>query len=681
MSDLVQKNKAVFEKHFPQLLTELEEINITTSLNLDRDGKPENINLGVTGDGAVGVTGDSAGRGISLYPLPATDWTAEQLDDFDREPDRLNFADPSHCNLSPVSKRLLQKVRAYFRENHPQGIEKAPVTDVGFGFVFGVGLGYHIPELVKKGLCRQLVLIEPMPEFILHSFSAIDWREIIDAAQAAKMDINFITGVDPETAVVEIERLVTNKGQTFLDGSFAYIHYVSWPIRETRTILNERLVIYYKSRGFFEDEVLMMKNTYENFSKWPSRVISRRPYLEQDMPVFIIGSGASLDNDFSVIKKLRDRVIVFSCGTSLGILLKNGIRPDLHVENENTPQLVNNLKNFAAEYGLEGITLIASTTVNSQIVSLFDRCWFYFRSHLAPSVLVSGSTIPLVGAAPLVSNAAFATTVILGFRNVYFFGMDCGRRKDGNHHAKDAVYYEDDYDNYLEGESLELIENEFNREAPGNFGGTVLTAWHLDMSRVNISAMQRVCRANLINCSDGAKIDGARPKAAAAIKINFPPGKQGEVLGRVAEQLKSFEAGTFIEGKPLGAYARAVDDFQASFTDLMDAGMKEDKGFWDLEQRVLGFWRDNLTDFLGVLAIIGGSYTSMIRLGAFGGNRIKDEERRLAFLRFFIEEYRDAILWMAGEIKTMLGEMAAGREVLSEVGGELQSKAEKADAR
>ena len=353
-------------------------------------------------------------------------------------------------------------------------------------------------------------------------------------------------------------------------------------------------------------------------------------------------------------------------------MLKNGIRPDLHVENENTPQLVNNLRDFDAEYGLEGITLVASTTVNSQIASLFDRRWFYFRSHLSPGFLVGGPITPLVGAGPLVSNAAFATTAVLGFRNVYLFGMDCGRRKGANHHAKDAVYYEDDYDNYLEGESLELIENEFNREVPGNFGGTVLTAWHLDMSRVNISGMQRLCRVNLINCSDGAEIAGAQPKAAAAVKINFPPGKQGEVLGRVAEQLKSFEAGTFIEGEPLGAYARAADDFQDRFGALMDAGMKEDKGFWDLEQRVLGFQHENRAEFLGVLAIIGGTYNSMIRLGAFGGTRIKDEKKRLAFLRFFIGEYRDAILWMTGRIGTMLGEMAAGQEVLSE--------AEKADA-
>ncbi|HEC90409.1 MAG TPA: DUF115 domain-containing protein [Alphaproteobacteria bacterium] len=672
MSDLVQKNKAVFEKYFPSVMAELEGIHITTSLERNREGEPENINLRLSGDGA--------GNGTVLYPIAAADWTAKQFEDFDREPDRLNFADPSHCNLSPVSKRLLGKVRAYFRENHPQGIENTPVTDVGFGFVFGVGLGYHIPELVKKNLCRQLVIIEPIPEFILHSFSAIDWQEIVDAAQAVKTDIIFITGLDPETTVIEIERLIITRGQTFLDGSFAYVHYVSWPIRETRTILNERLKTYYSSRGFFEDEVLMMKNTYENFNKWPSRVISRQSYLEQDMPVFIIGSGASLDNDLSVIRKLRDRVIVFSCGTSLGILLKNEIRPDLHVENENTPQLVNNLRYFAAEYGLEGITLVASTTVNSQIASLFDRRWFYFRSHLSPGLLVSGPITPLVGAAPLVSNAAFATTAVLGFRNVYFFGMDCGRRKGANHHARDAVYYEDGYDNYMEGESLEFIENEFNREVPGNFGGTVLTAWHLDMSRVNVSAMQRLCRVNLINCSDGAKIDGARPQAAAAVKIDFPPGKQGEVLGRVADQLKFFDAGTFMEKTPFGAYARAADDFQARFGALMDAGMEDDNGFWDLEQRVLCFMNDNLAEFLGVLAIIGGTYTSMIRLGAFGGNRIKDEGERLAFFRFFIGEYRAVIIWMAGEIKTMLGEMTAGQEILSEVGQDVLSEAEEADA-
>jgi len=652
MTDLSQRNRAAFQEHFPAVLAELERIGDPGSRLVTNEGQPENIDLG----------------DVPLYAKPAPQWTSEQLDDFATDPDRLAFADPSHCNLSPVSKKLLLEITEYFQKNHREGVENYPVTDIGFGFVFGIGLGLHIPELVEKGECRQLVLIEPMPEFILHSFSAIDWGEIFKKAIDREMDIHFLVGLDPQTAVIEIERLVTTKGQTFLDGSFAYVHYVSWPIRETRTILNERLKTYYISRGFFEDEVLMVKNTYENFNAWSSRTISLEGYIEQNMPVFIVGSGASLDKDMPFLKQWRDRAIIYSCGTSLGILLKNGIRPDLHVENENTPQLVNNLKEFADQYGLQDITLLASTTVNPEIAGMFDRRWFYFRSHLSPSLFMNGLVKPLVGAAPLVSNAAFTTSAILGFRNIYFFGVDCGRKKGGEHHSADAVYYEDDYDNYLEGESLDLIDNEFDREVPGNFGGTVLSAWHLDMSRVGISGMQRLCNVNLYNCSDGARIDGAQPKAAASIRLDDLEGRQMQILDRIKTQLPAYEPGAFLEPINFTGHVEAIDAFVERLNAEMDEALRDDEGFWAFEQRVLGFQRKNFAECLAVLTIIGGTFTSMIRLGAFGGNRIKDKDARVVFLRFFIGKYREACLWMAAEIRKLLSEMASGVPKLTHVG-------------
>ncbi len=69
-----------------------------------------------------------------------------------------------------------------------------------------------------------------------------------------------------------------------------------------------------------------------------------------------------------------------------------------------------------------------------------------------------------------------------------------------------------------------------------------------------------------------------------------------------------------------------------------------------------------------VLSIIGGTYTSLIRLGAFGGNRIPDDWTRMKFLRFFIAGYRAACLWMAGEIKALLQEMAEKKPELTKVG-------------
>ncbi len=652
ITDLEASNRAAFRERHGDVYAGLEKISQTFSTLVIENGVPGNIDLGTA----------------RLYPKNAAQWSDEQVEAYFKEPDRLDFTDPRHCNLSPVSKRLLADITDYFSPPNDVTLEPSPVVDAGYGFIFGVGLGYHLKELMSRTISRYLILVEPIGEFILHSFKAIDWSALFEEAEKKGITIHFIIGMDPEATILEIERLIVKYGETFLDGSLAYLHYFSWPIKEARKILNERLKTYYVSRGFFEDEILMMTNTYGNLHRWPSRILARERYLEQDMPVFIVGSGPSFDKALPYIRKWRDRIIVFSCGTSLGLLLKNGISPDLHVENENTLQLVDNLRGFRAEYGFEGVTLVASTTVNPEVSALFEKKWFYFRSHLSTAFLLNDSVKPLVGAAPLVANAAFAAITTLGFKNIYLIGVDCGRRPDDGHHSKDAVYYQEDYDNYMEGESLELLETEFTRVVPGNFGGEVLTTWYLDMSRVSLSGLRRLSDVNLYNCGEGARIDGALPKAVAAVDLSYPPGRQGEVLGKVEEQMKAYEPGAFLGPVDIVSLAEACEDFKESFSALLERALAEDKGFWEFERRLDAFRKDNIFTMKSVLTVIGGTYTSMVRLGAFGGNRIRDEKRRLEYLRFFIKRYGELSLWMAGEIEIMLREMADKKTTLSDIG-------------
>lgn len=87
-----------------------------------------------------------------------------------------------------------------------------------------------------------------------------------------------------------------------------------------------------------------------------------------------------------------------------------------------------------------------------------------------------------------------------------------------------------------------------------------------------------------------------------------------------------------------------------------------------MKKRLLDFWADYGETCRAVLKIIGGSFNSILRLGAFGGNRLGDETTRQAYLHAFLDGYRDACVWMAGETRTMLAEMAERREELTAVG-------------
>mgnify|MGYP000387992456 CR=1 FL=1 len=595
---------------------------------------------------------------VNLYPQDAAEWTAGQLESYFKKPDRLTFPDPAEAGLGNEADKLNRSLDNYIQDNIPGRIADAPVADAGYAFVFGIGLGYHLPELVARNLARYLVLVEPVPELLFQSLFAIDWQDLFTSAERRGTEIHFRVGKDPERTILEIEGLLIHgQAKCFLDGAYAYMHYSSWAIGETRELLNRKIMNFLVRPGYFDDEVLMIENAYGNLGSWPFRLVEKRTYVAQDMPVVIVGSGPSLDRDMEALKELKDKAVVVSCGSALGILLKNGIRPDLHVENENTLPLVENLKNFYRQFGFDGITLLASVTVPPEVGSMFDERWFYYRAPLSPSAILIDSSNPILYGGPLVANAAAAALATLGFREIYLFGVDCGQRHGAAHHARDAVYFEDDYDNFIDGEGHEFFVSELDREVPGNFGGTVSTSAYYDLSRRTFTELQRDFGFALFNCGDGAKIDGARPKASSSISLAGPARGSEAVLKKIGGGLKSYAKGEMLKAvdikRHMDACRALLDGLKELTGDLRGSGA----GFWELGRRMEAFRKTQGEKAAGVWMLAGGSLEWFLRLGIYKGVRIPDGGQRNAFFAFYLDRLDEAAEEMLGRAEALLGKM------------------------
>ena len=650
---LRKSNREVLIRHFPSLLSHLEQFHDPISKPIIVDGKVVNIDLG----------------GTLLYPEDAEATARSQLDAYFENPDRVGFPDPGHCNLSPVSHELLAKIQKYMREDYGSEIQSYPVVNVGFCMVFGIGLGTHLKELVQRTKVKCIVLVEPVVEMLIHSMDAVDWSEILDAAEENGAQLFFLMGLNPTETVAQILSLVWNVGQTFLDGSYAYVHYPSWALLESRKLLNEKIKDYYLSRGFFEDEVLMMTNAYGNFRRHDFKMLGRGRYLEQTMPVFIVGAGPSLDQGLVKIQENRSRAILVSCGcSSLGILLKNGLTPDFHLEIENSRPLVDNLRELSSQYDLSSVVFIGSTTVDPDVGDLFERKWLFYRSQLSPTFVLNPDITALVGAEPLVANASFSTMLSVGFKKFYLLGVDCGRRREHGHHAKQAMYYDEEYDNYLEGESLERLENEFVQVVPANFGGEALTTGFLDLSRNMLASVLALSNVDMYNCSDGARIDGARPLAPGSLALKGPEGGQQKVIQIIENQLPGFKKGEVLSLLDLEKSAATCDEFLEALPKIADKIKQEDGDFVMLEEEMRTLQRKDGQKNPAIFAIGQGSIGSMIRLGAFAGTRIEEADARRDYMVFFIEEYIESCRWVATETKRMLLAMAEGKTDLSDIG-------------
>jgi hypothetical protein len=229
MSTREKRNRNLFAERFPAVLERILRDGHGRSRIVRARRQVVNIDL----DGAM------------LYPTSAQDHVRDQLHAFREDPDRICFTDPSYCNLSPISLTLFDDLREHLRAGDALShIAPHPVTDVGYLFVFGVGLGQHLAALLAETPARHVVLIEPFAEFLAHSLAATDWCALLDLADRRKITLHFVPAETPETICLHVQHVISVSGNVFIDGSYFFQHYPCWIFKETMLLLKDRLRAY-----------------------------------------------------------------------------------------------------------------------------------------------------------------------------------------------------------------------------------------------------------------------------------------------------------------------------------------------------------------------------------------------------------------------------------------------------
>lgn len=184
--------------------------------------------------------------------------------------------------------------------------------------------------------------------------------------------------------------------------------------------------------GFADDFVNMNINTLLNYSYDNYHSLSELLSLSSSQrPIFLTSSGPSLLQSLSHLQDcVSDSLdhIVFSCGSSLGTLLSNGIQPHFCILLERDPEVYDILVDSFYQYpdSFKSISLICSITVDPRIKYLFKSVFFFDRPQGLFSSL--GFTnkhcpcLPLAG--PQVAVTGVEVVTYLGFKNVYLLGYD-----------------------------------------------------------------------------------------------------------------------------------------------------------------------------------------------------------------------------------------------------------------
>jgi hypothetical protein len=631
-----ERSRAFLAEKFPDLAGQLAQLRSTASAVVIENGA------------AVDIRIDDR----RLYGGDARDFAAAQVEPFLKQPLRLHMNSPDSAGLvSPICIRLVTALRDHLERDVGGEITRYPVDCPSFLVVFGLGLGHHLEALARRTEARWLILVEPVVDFLEHSLHAVDWSGLISTFERRGGCVHVITELDPAAIVTGITRFMAAQGIAFADGSWVFTHYPHWAFAEARRRLHEALEFAFINRGFFEDELRMMGNAVANFAGRSFALLEGRPRLRRPETAVLVGAGPSLDEGLETIKRIRDRVVLFSCGTALRPLLRAGIVPDFHCELENVPEVFTAVSEAGKLGDLAQIALIASATVDPRVPPLFREAIFYFRDSVSSTEILGRRHRLIPATAPTCVNMGMAMAAYMGFADFILFGTDCGVRPGANRHAEGTIYR--DLGVWREKDQ----KTGYSLEIEGNFGGTVQTDWIYDACRLMLAGAIAHYRFTVTNCSDGALIPGARPCVPASLAVATPPVDRAAFAADLRQSMTAFAPGALLQATDLSAIRRhAMRLFEDLDRELDELGGGD---FAASYQRLSSLGAAFGDRYGHADSIVDGALRALPRIGMFYGFRVADPAARDRLFRVFIDAFRRLLAEMAERTDALFVELAA----------------------
>lgn len=569
------------------------------------------------------------GRGAHTY-------AREQLDSFWRTPNRLY--------QSLMDSRVLDNHSGEFGTAMMKRVLKSGVSfkvipesrSAYFLVVMGIGLAPHLDELVGETSCRCLLLVEPNLELLHHSTYVYDWSKLIEKFGASRQ-IQFVLTSKPEEISRAIQGTIRVQNPAGLDGTVFYSHYPNSILHKAHDDLRRQdIAVGMMGLGFFEDEINMIAQTYQNLRHGKMRIMDS---IEGNMsiPAFIVGSGPSLDETLPIIKANQDRAVIIGCGSALDPLLANGITPDFLVLLERDPDLLPFQQGTSREFDMSGICLVGATNLYPGITDLYDETIMFFRPGISSYPLFKRSTHQMMAKPdPLVANGALSFAQRTGFRDFYFFGVDVG--------AKDADYHHSKYSWYnTKGMQIGYA---LDTKTQANFGGTVTTGTVFLWSKNGLEQSIRMLSGgrHYYNCSDGGLIQGAIPLHPS--RLSLPKVKSKRRLVReLIDRFPFYSKEDFDEAWATADVHRTIPAFCKQLGDCLKENDFSDMGYLTEAMKLLK--PGSIDD--GVAMLFRGSVYFMLMLLHSYGQRISTRKERTRFQRIARQEFTRALKRMADE--------------------------------
>lgn len=212
--------------------------------------------------------------------------------------------------------------------------------------VLGIGVGYHIEELVAKYSNKNKILIEPNIYVFIKLLQTKDIRHIIKASNT------LIVVSDDSENIAKVFLGLREEGQ--IDNvhfeellSYKRVYGDWWNNFIKEFIKYSRLhEINTNTSVFFAKDWLT--NFFESLKQFPeSAYLDNYKSAFDKIPAIIVSAGPSLNKNVHLLKDLKNKALIISAGSSVNILESRGVTPHFMVGvdgGEGESRIFNNVK-------------------------------------------------------------------------------------------------------------------------------------------------------------------------------------------------------------------------------------------------------------------------------------------------------------------------------------------------
>lgn len=290
--------------------------------------------------------------------------------------------------------------------------------------IYGLGLGYHILELLEIDDTLEVTVYESDIN-IIHLACAYG---CMDALLKHSKRFKLIYDYDFSRLKTSLENLKKDAGH--------YIYYPSMGNIDDK-MARESMEEYFVSYS----SVINQRN--QLFSNFKKNILNYDGYIDSlkekfiNKDLYIIAAGPSLDKNFLLLKNISKNGIILATGTVLKKIIKADILPDYVIITDGNIGAYNQINDLNAN-----IPLLFLSTVNHKVTNTYlGKKYLICQEGFEPAErLAKVNKYSLYQTGGSVTTTALEVGIQMGCKRIIFLGLDLAYT-DNLNHASDTLEY------------------------------------------------------------------------------------------------------------------------------------------------------------------------------------------------------------------------------------------------